>query len=239
VTGAPVTPAPGSDVAESLHARLVAGIRDIIIRGELPDGAKIPEAALCQRFAVSRTPLREALKSLASEGLVTLRPNRGAVVAPLDPPLLAEVFEAKEAVERFIGLAASDRADDADMRALEALHADLRAAAAAQDAARYSDINASFHDRLAAAARNGQMRQIYAALMAQVRRARHAANHDPARVKASLAEHEGIMEALRVRARLDLSERLARHNAATAQAILARFEADWSGGRSDDTIRMS
>lgn len=72
------------DRRRSLLAQLVTAIRDIIIRGEIADGARSPEAALCQRFAVSRTPLREALKSLASEGLVTLRPNRGAVVAPLD-----------------------------------------------------------------------------------------------------------------------------------------------------------
>lgn len=224
MTDASIPAARADDMADSLHARLVAGIRDIIIRGELADGTRIPEASLCQRFAVSRTPLREALKSLASEGLVTLRPNRGAVVAALDAPVLAEVFEAKEALERFIGLAAADRADQTDLHALETLHADLRAAAAGgHDPDLYSDLNAAFHDRLAGAARNGQVRQIYASLQAQVRRARHAVNHDPARIKASLAEHEGIMAALRVRARLDLSERLAQHNAATAEAILARF----------------
>lgn len=223
MTDAPVTGPRTADTADSLHARLVAGIRDIIVRGELPDGTRIPEAALCQRFAVSRTPLREALKSLASEGLVTLRPNRGAVVAPLDPPVLAEVFEAKGALERFIGLAAADRADRTDMQALESLHADLCAAAAIRDADLYSDVNAAFHERMADAAGNRQVRQIYATLQAQVRRARHAVNHDPARIAASLAEHEAIMAALRVRARLDLSERLAQHNAATAHAILAQF----------------
>jgi DNA-binding GntR family transcriptional regulator len=213
------------DRPESLHARLVSGIREIILRGELPGGAKVPEAALCARFAVSRTPLREALKALATEGLVTLRPNRGAVIAPLDAGTLAEVFEAKEALERFIGQAAVERADAVDMAALEALHAELRASAAAQDADLYSEVNAAFHDRLATTARNGQVQQIYATLQVQVRRARHAVNHDPARIAASLSEHEGIMDALRIRAPLDLAERLARHNAATARAVLAQFAA--------------
>ena len=211
----------GQAQAGSLHSRLVAGIRDIILRGEIAEGAKVPEAALCARFGVSRTPLREALKALATEGLVTLRPNRGAVVAPLDAAILAEVFEAKEALERFIGTAAANRTTANDLRALEELHADLRAAAAVPD--RYSALNAAFHDRLAAAAGNGQVQQIYAGLQAQVRRARHAVNHDPARIAASLAEHEGIMAALRIRAPLDLADRLARHNAATARAILAQF----------------
>ncbi len=205
----------------SLHERLVAGIRDIILRGEIADGAKVPEAALCARFGVSRTPLREALKALATEGLLTLRPNRGAVVAPLDAAGLAEVFEAKEALERFIGLHAATRATAEDLRALEVLHAELAGAAGTPDL--YSEINAAFHHRLAGAARNGQVQQIYASLQAQVRRARHAVNHDPARIAASLAEHEGIMAALRIRAPLDLAERLATHNTATARAILAHF----------------
>jgi DNA-binding GntR family transcriptional regulator len=69
------------------------------------------------------------------------------------------------------------------------------------------------------------VQQIYATLQVQVRRARHAVNHDPARIAASLSEHEGIMDALRIRAPLDLAERLARHNAATARAVLAQFAA--------------
>ena len=210
---------------DSLHARLVTSIRDIILRGEIEDGAKVPEAALCTRFGVSRTPLREALKALATEGLVTLLPNRGAVIAPLNAQVLAEVFEAKEALERFIGQSAAARADAADLCALESLHADLSAAAASRDAVTYSEVNAAFHDRIAAAARNGQVQQIYAGLQAQVRRARHAVNHDPDRMAVSLAEHEGIMAALRIRAGLDLSDRLVRHNAGTARAILAQFGA--------------
>lgn len=209
--------------AHSLHARLLAGLREMILRGELADGAKVPEAALCLRFGVSRTPLRETLKVLATEGLVTLRPNRGAVITPLDAAQLREVFEAKEALERFIGLAAAERADAADLDALERLHADLGRAAGARDAAAYSEINAAFHDRMATAAGNRKVQQMYAGLQAQVRRARHLVNHDPARMAASLAEHEGIMAALRVRARLDLSERLAAHNMRTARAILAQL----------------
>jgi DNA-binding GntR family transcriptional regulator len=76
------------------------------------------------------------------------------------------------------------------------------------------------------------VQQIYAGLQAQVRRARHAINLDPTRMAASLAEHEGIMAALRIRAPLDLAERLARHNAATAQAFLSQF----GGGRDDASL---
>ncbi len=83
---------------ESLHARLVAGIRDSILRADLQDGMRIPEAQLCARFDVSCTPLRETLKALVTEGLVTFHQNRGAIVTPLDAGLLSEVFEAKAAL---------------------------------------------------------------------------------------------------------------------------------------------
>ena len=208
---------------DSLHARLVAGIRDSILRGDLEDGVRIPEAQLCARFDVSRTPLREALKALATEGLVTLRPNRGAIVTPMDAGLLSEVFEAKAALERFIGQHAAIRADEAALSDLEMLHSRLQQTAALGQSELYSDINAAFHDRLAAATMNSQIKQIYATLQVQVRRARRVINHNPARISASLAEHEGIMDALRIRAPLDLAERLAAHNDATAQAFVAQF----------------
>lgn len=214
-----------TDTPDSLHARLVSGIRHIILCGDLKDGMKIPEAQLCRRFDVSRTPLREALKALATEGLVTLRPNRGAIVTPLNATLLQEVFEAKEALERFIGTHAATRATDADIEALGAVHRALQHAEARHDAAEYSALNGCFHNRLAAATQNSQVQQIYAGLQMQVRRARMLVNHDPARIAASLQEHEGIMAALRIRAPLDLADRLVRHNAETARAFLASLAA--------------
>lgn len=213
---------PG-DTGASLHMQLVDGIRDRILQGEIPAGSKLSEATLCRAYGVSRTPLREAVKALASEGLVTLRPNRGAVVTPLDADGLADVFEAKAALEHFIGLHAADRADANDLRALDALHDGLCSLASRDDPAAYSRLNAAFHDRLAATTRNRQIQQIYAGLQVQVRRARHLVNHDPHRIAASLEEHEGIMAALRIRARRDLAHRLVAHNAATMDAFLSHF----------------
>jgi DNA-binding GntR family transcriptional regulator len=214
----------GDRPAADLHARLTEGVRAMVIEGELADGVKVPEAALCARFGVSRTPMREALKALAAEGVLELLPNRGARVAPLRADTLAAVFEAKGALERLIGQAAAGRADAADLAELEDLHRALGAALRRADVAEYTVLNERFHARLAAAARNPVAEQIYAGLMAQALRARHRINLDPGRMAASYAEHEGIMTALRARTPLDLAERLARHNAATAEALLALFE---------------
>ncbi len=218
--------ASDSPDSRTLHDRLVAGIRDIILQGDLPESIRIPEAQLCAQFQVSRTPLREALKALASEGLVTLRPNRGAIVTPLDATLLSEIFEAKQAIEQFIGMHAAIRADVADLTALEDLHCALQQVAHRGDYATYTLLNSQFHDRLAASAQNKQIQKIYSKLQVQIRRARLVINQNPTRMQESALEHEGIMAALRIRAPLDLADRLVRHNKATAEAFMSKVQAD-------------
>ena len=77
----------------SLHDQLVAKVREMIIDGELAAGAPLPERMLCETFGVSRTPLREAFKILAAEGLIALRPHRTPVVTPIDAGEIAEIFD--------------------------------------------------------------------------------------------------------------------------------------------------
>ncbi|KAA9008368.1 GntR family transcriptional regulator [Histidinibacterium aquaticum] len=211
------------DRARGLHDYLVAGIRDMILKGELEAGARLGEADLCGRFEVSRTPLREALKALSGEGLVLLQPNRGATVAPLDPVRLRDVFEAKGAIEHFIGLNAAVRASDAEIAGLQELHEALVAAEEAEAPQDYTELNEAYHLELARLAGNEELLKTYERLQHNILRARHRINDDPSRVRASLAEHERIMLALTARARLDLAERLVAHNEATAAAVLAKI----------------
>ena len=223
MTAALAPPPAGAREAVNLHAALVEGLRDLIIRGELGGGRKVSEADLCRRFSVSRTPLREALKALAVEGLIDLRPNRGAVVVPLDAAHIAAVFEAKGALERFIGLHAAERATDAEVAALEELHRGLEAASARGDVATFTALNERIHQDLARAARNPVVEHLYAGLQAKVLRARYLLNADPDRMAGSLEEHASFMAALGVRARLDLAERLVAHNRVTGESILRQL----------------
>ncbi|MEL7544592.1 MAG: GntR family transcriptional regulator, partial [Pseudomonadota bacterium] len=96
-------PAAGQIVRRSLHDELIERMRALITDGSLTPGEKVPEKALCAQFGVSRTPLREALKVLAHEGLVELIPNRGATVARLTVEDLDEVFPIMGALEALAG----------------------------------------------------------------------------------------------------------------------------------------
>ncbi|MEM8572270.1 MAG: GntR family transcriptional regulator [Pseudomonadota bacterium] len=218
-----ITAQKKSAAPPDLHARLIAQLRDLIVRGELPPSSRVPETRLCERFHVSRTPLREALKALSAEGLVMLRPNRGSVITPLDPATLVEIFEAKGALERFIGLNATTRASEAELMRLSEVHAALADAASLKDTATYTELNEQFHTMLAQLARNSAILDMYGRLQLQILRARYRVNADHTRIEGSLAEHEGIMTAVLARARLDAAERLVLHNEATAREVLKRI----------------
>lgn len=203
----------------TLHDRLVVQLRAIFLNGELPDGSRIPEARLCERFNVSRTPLREALKVMAAEGFVTLRPHRGAVVAPVDPGEIGPLIEFKGALERLIGLVAPTRASEADIDELERLHRALAEALTRHDHEAYTRLNYAFHQRLAQTTQNPVLVQSYEALQQKIWRYRFTINELSDRLAESYAEHEHIMIALRARARLDLAERLEEHNRLTGEAM--------------------
>ena len=96
-------------------------IAEEIVRGDLPPGHRLDEVSVAQRYAVSRTPVREALKQLAAMDLVDLRPHRGAVVAGLDPARLAELFEAMEEVEATCARLAAAKMSPSDRRRFELL----------------------------------------------------------------------------------------------------------------------
>ena len=206
--------------ASTLHDQVVAKLRGVLLSGELISGTRIPEAELCRRFKVSRTPLREALKVLAAEGFVELRPNRGSIVAPIDLAAIANVFEFKGAIERQIGLLAAVRATVEERSALEDVHLALGAIETRERPFAYTELNQEFHHRLAQATHNPVLVQTYDNLQKRILRLRFTVNENPVRLDESFVEHEKIMIAFRAGARLDLAERLEEHNRLTSEAVL-------------------
>ena len=182
-----------------LHAEIADYIGGLIIDGTLAPGTKVPERELCERLDVSRTPIREALKVLAADGLVRLEQNRGAWVSQITAEELEEAFPVMGALEALAGELAAASITDAELARIEALHAEMVACYAAGRLNDYFGLNQQIHGAILAAARNPTLSEHYRPLAARLRRARYKANTTPERWASAIAEHERIMEALRER----------------------------------------
>ncbi len=212
-----------SSLPVTLPAKAVDALRQMILDGELPPGARLSERALGERLGVSRTPLREALRMLASEGLVRHEPNRGAVVAPLDRADIEAMFELLAALEGLAGELAAQRIDAAQLAEIKALHFEMRAHHARGDRAAYFRANQDIHRHIAAAANNPVLVETFERLNARVKRVRYAANLTPERWAKAVEEHERMIAALDARDGAALRAILEAHLAGKRQSVLAAF----------------
>ena len=204
----------------SLHDELVALVRDMIVEGELEPGARVPEQQLCARFGVSRTPLREALKVLASEGLLTLLPHRGARVAAISAEEIEELFPIMGAIEALAGELAATRISDREIERIRGLHARMTEHYARGERTAYARLNEEIRDAIFAAAGNASLAQIYRQLMVRIRRVRFVARMSPARWQEAIRDHEAIVAALEARDGARLAAVLRAHVANKAATVL-------------------
>jgi DNA-binding GntR family transcriptional regulator len=206
----------------SLHEGLLARLRDYIVEGNIPGGARVPERELCDRFGVSRTPLREALKVLASEGLLDLLPNRGARVRTLSAQDLAELFDFMGGIEALAGRLACESITDDEVAEIERIHHEMYGFYLRRDMPGYFRCNQLIHQSIVTAARNATLSAAYAAISGRISRIRYSANLARKRDRwgEAMREHEAILDALHRRAGTELSDILFRHlrNKQTAAA---------------------
>ncbi|MEL6980309.1 MAG: GntR family transcriptional regulator [Pseudomonadota bacterium] len=195
----------------TLPTALVDSLRQLIVEGELAPGSKVNEAALCARFDVSRTPLREALRTLETEGLIVLRPRRGAMVAEFTQAELDQAFPVLAALEALAGELACPNLTDADLNRARALQEELEASWRDGDLHRYGAANAETHALILNAAENPTLTRSVRTLDARVRRARVLVNMAPSRWAAAVAEHRDILAAMEARDAARLSTVLKRH----------------------------
>lgn len=179
-----------------LAAEVVERLRDLIIQGELAPGVKLNERVLCERLRTSRTPVREAIKYLASEGLVELLPNRGAIVTRITVTTVREMFVLLGALEALAGELACVNASDADIAEIRALHYQMLVHHARGELAEYFRYNQQIHLRLVECAGNATLTNTYRALNSHVRRARYMANLSRERWDHAVEEHQKILDAL-------------------------------------------
>jgi DNA-binding GntR family transcriptional regulator len=194
-----------------LAAELADRLRDLIVSGEMPPGERVSEKALCERYGVSRTPLREALKILAREGLVTLEQNRGATVSAVTLEDVEEAFPIVAALEGLTGEHAARRATDSEIARARALHEEMAETMRAGDRARYWRLNDAFHALLSEAARNRMLAETKAGVELRLQRARRRASLEDTRWREAVEEHAAIVAALEARDPERLSALLRRH----------------------------
>ena len=183
----------------SLHEDVAERLRELIYSGELPPGAFVDEPALCERLAISRTPLREALKVLTAVGLMRHEPRRGCFVNQVTERDLDEIFPVIALLEGRCAFEAASRVNDADLRVLDGMHQRLRDCAAAGQIAAYYEANHVIHEAIIQLADNRWLAQVIADLRKILRLSRQQSLQVPGRLEQSLSEHMAVFAALQAR----------------------------------------
>jgi len=207
----------------ALHEELADQLRRAIIHGELPPGKKISEKALCEQFAVSRTPVREALKILSTEGLVQLMQNRGASVTELTWEDIQHALPVMGALEALAGELACANASDAQIERAAILQSRMVAMFEKGDRNGYFRVNEEIHKLIIEASGNTALPRLLRTVSGQVRRARYQANLSTERWAQAIAEHEEILAALTARDAKRLGRLLKAHLANKLSALAKTY----------------
>ena len=181
----------------ALYEEVAELLRQRIFSRELEPGSWIDELKIAEEYGISRTPLREALKVLAAEGLVTMKVRRGAYVTEVSDKDLADVYHLLALLESDAAGVVAARGSDADLAELQTLHEELKAAT--QDRERFFKINERFHIRILEIADNRWRLQMVADLRKVMKLNRHNSLLKTGRINESLAEHQAVIDALLLR----------------------------------------
>ena len=208
-----------------LHQEVATRLRQRIVEGLIAPGAKLNERELSQLLQVSRTPLREAIKMLAAEGLVELLPNRGAVVASMSEQDVADTFEVIAGLEGQSGEFAAQRITEPELAEIRALHYELLAAFTRRNLSTYYRLNAQIHTLINAAARNPVLTQTWRNVNARLQALRFRSNFDGAKWQRAVLEHERMVELLAARDAEGLRRLLVQHVEHKRDAVLELMRA--------------
>lgn len=184
---------PGALDQRTLWQRAHEHLRDEIISGSLTPGTELNEVTLAESLGVSRGPIREALGRLASEGLVTIRPRRGAVVRALSSEEFIEAYQVREALEMMAVRLAVPKLTAEDLAAMESLIEEMAVHAEAGDVQRFFEANTEFHQRFFRAADNRMLAELYRQLRGQIDRHRLRSLELRGDLHRSIAEHRAIL----------------------------------------------
>jgi len=193
----------------ALYEEVAELLRQRIFNRELEPGSWIDELKIAEDYGISRTPLREALKVLAAEGLVTMKVRRGAYVTEVNEKDMVDIYHLLGLLESDAAGVVAQHATDEQLRELQSLHEALEASAPDRD--RFFELNERFHMRLLEIADNRWRNQMVADLRKVMKLNRHHSLLKSGRIEESLAEHRAVMTALQARDAATATQRMLEH----------------------------
>ncbi|MDB5821731.1 MAG: gntR [Herminiimonas sp.] len=206
---------------QRLHDAVVEHLRNLIVEAVLAPGIKLNERELCETLGISRTPLREAIKVLAAEGLIEISPNRGATVSRMSEAETQETFELMSGLEAMSGELACERITAPELAQIKALHRAMLACKAHNDLSGYYARNQEIHNAINAAAKNSVLTQTYLAVNRRLKALRFKSNFQAEKWERAVQEHEEMIEALEARDGKRLAGVLRGHLLRKRDAVLA------------------
>lgn len=215
--------------ASSLHAETITIIRDMIRKGKLRIGQKIIEEDMCKELGVSRTPLREALRSLSAEGLIKLIPNRGAFVSQLSTSEISELFEVMAILEGACARVLAKYISDESFSKLEALHKELEAHHKANDHESYIKTNNRYHTFVQRMTGNKTLYDVIGGLREKALLYRYRQLYVPDRFDQSIEEHRLLLEAFRKRDSDEAEKVMKNHLLKQGAALVKSISEDRAG----------
>lgn len=183
-------------MAGTAAEKLAEALAEAIFTRELAPGMRLDEQQLAQRFSVSRTPVREALRQLATTGLIEVRPHRGAIVAEASPQQLEELFVAMGELEATCARLAAMSMAPTERRRLQSLYASMESLAKEGDAAAFAEANLKFHTLIYTGSHNTVIADMTAGLRRRLRPYRQAQFRLEGRPSRSHAEHGAVVDAI-------------------------------------------
>jgi DNA-binding GntR family transcriptional regulator len=209
----------------ALHEQATQRLRQMLVEGQIAPGAKLNERELCEQLKVSRTPLREAIKTLAAEGLVELVPNRGAIAVQLDEADIQNTFEVMAGLEGLSGELAAQRITAEELAEIQALHYEMKAAYTRRDLSTYYRLNAAIHHAINAAARNPVLTATYQQVNARLQALRFRSNQDGEKWARAMQEHDRMVGALETRDGAALRAELVAHLGHKRDVVIEQLRA--------------
>ncbi|MBC5783176.1 GntR family transcriptional regulator [Ramlibacter sp. USB13] len=215
----------------ALHEQVAQRLRQMLVEGRIAPGAKLNERELSELLNVSRTPLREAIKMLAAEGLVELLPNRGAIAVSLTEADVLNTFEVMAGLEGMAGELAAQRITAQELAEVQAMQFEMMAAYTRRDLSAYYAVNARIHAAISDAAKNPVLATVYKQVNARLQALRFRSNQDGEKWKRAVKEHEKMIEALVARDGQAMREILQLHLRNKRDVVLEQLREAANGQR--------